>query len=295
MSTPTYATKKFKFGTITARVARKFSQCMIFIEINTSEKMLLFSINRKFKAEKCLSNIALNPNNQISGCYIGEGGIIITCPEAKICTNIIQYMNYINKCQLKPKQYFSDKESDYVKFHRDINNVNIHILGHCKTFIKNHLSQSSKKIEVLEKSLTSLPDKTCSNVVNKSFKLENLHSIEFDDKVIIETLVLLKSHDYFFSGKEIKLISCNCSQKIYKDTYRSVLKSFATSVGTYGKEPASGDKKAYEEKVSMVKNALNDLCEMVCKLHCKPKQIIDISSEDFSTHLKLVTDVLFSA
>lgn len=226
---------------IRATFAKKIPFCIVYIKIKTSEKDLLFSLNNKFKVEKLLY-AGCNGLNGIMKVVCGTNGIVISCPENKITSVIQQYISYLSKTELKPKQLFGEK-GNYNDLEKGLKHVEIHIVGKCKTFIKNCLGkEESNKIKNMMAGIVGRNVKERKPVQNDKYN-KNLEEkeIKCTESQAVDYVIACRDKNIkinYGSGKlTVKFIGCcpNCGSCCcgccYTDTVRAYLKSFKTQCG----------------------------------------------------------------
>jgi len=224
--------------TISTLPTPKLPSVFMWIKINTSEKDLLYSLSLKYKKEKLLS-YGSQANNNAYSFIPGVNGIIINCPENKITNNILQYISYLKKTSLKDCQFYSKSTGNYSTLMKDINKVQIKIIGKCKTFTKNCILVKEKvpKIEKLLQSIDSITPVKRENIKNDKFEECEKISIKASDGNVIDAFVILGNCCCGFrttpSGFECCKCCCCCCAD-FQDTFRSQLKAFRNQFGSIG-------------------------------------------------------------
>lgn len=235
----TFKGKKFEVK-VSATPIKKLPFVILYIKINTNEKDLLFSLTKQYKGER-LATVGVNPINGAVSMIAGVNGLVVECPENKIVQNITQYINYLGKADLKPCCYLGKKKGSFKKLVEDVKNFEIHIVGKCKTFIKNNIDKESAKIPKMLTSLDTIQfkdrediehkctkDCCCCNICEKCFKV--------DDAEKIDVIMVLDSCDCKINNEKDKLCvsccgcCCNCPQtkiiksklKIYRNITREL-------------------------------------------------------------------------
>ena len=235
--------KKDKYSVkFTAIHQKKIPYCFMYIKLNTSEKDLLLSLNMKFKLEKLNQN-AINPNNSIINCIIGTNGIVVGCIENKITSIIAQYINYLTKTNVKPKQLYGSK-GNYKKLEESLFKFEVYIIGKCKNFIKNNIDASgeSSKIKMLFKQLSSRVIKDRTVVENPKYDSSKMPAVQYNcsKSQLVDVIASYKDAaivaNYTNAQLKVGIVSCaSCPcWKLYSDALKGYLKTFKSQCGSYG-------------------------------------------------------------
>ena len=197
---------------ISTTYMKKIPFVILYIKINTSENDLLFYLTKQYKSER-LGSIAINPINCAFSMIAGVNGLIVECPENKIVQNITQYINYLCKSVIKPIMYYSDKKGSYKKLVNDLKNIELNIVGKCKTFIKNNIDKESTKIPKLLNSLDTIQIKEREDVEHKCGKKCECCDLckmctELNDVEKIDLIMLLGDSDFIVSSQKNKICVC---------------------------------------------------------------------------------------
>lgn len=197
---------------ISTTYMKKIPFVILYIKINTSEKDLLFYLTKQYKSER-LGSIVINPINCAFSMVAGVNGLIVECPENKIVQNITQYINYLCKSIVKPNLYCSEKKGSYKKLVSDLKNIELNIIGKCKTFIKNNIDKESTKIPKLLNSLDTIQIKEREDVEHKCGKKCECNElckmcVELDDIEKIDLIMLLGDSDFITSSEKNKICIC---------------------------------------------------------------------------------------
>ena len=255
------ASKTFSKGIITLKFhtvsTPKIPSVYMYIKIDTSQKDLLYSLSIKYTKEKLL-RFGSNANNNAYNMIPGVNGIVINCPENKITNNILQYISYLKKSILKSNQFYSSGKGSYSSLMKDIDKLDISIVGKCKTFAKNciNVSQTVPKISKLMDSLSAIIINKREDIQNPKFEKCEMISVKAGNGNTVDAVLLLNACGCCglkttSSGFEMCKCCCSCGCLNYADTFRAQLKSFR---GQFG---AIGSKKDAKAKVK---------CEFVIEL-----------------------------
>ena len=155
----------FSGGKISMRAIHNKKQLLstVFLNFNTSEEMLLNLLLQQFIHEKvCVSGVNMN-NGIVSACAT-TNGIVITIPEAKIVSNILQIYNYLMKTELKSPQNKYLSNGSYKKLSKDVSDFKVMITGKCKNFSIAMEDSSSKKMQHLKDTIGSFSSKDRSDI-----------------------------------------------------------------------------------------------------------------------------------
>lgn len=264
----------------------KIPYIYMFIKIDTKETLLLKSISYKYHHDFTDHKIILDS-------IPGKNGIIIQCIDKRITSNILKYISYLKRCQLKTKQILGSGKCDYSALVKDLNNIDITLIGNCRTFIKNNLHESvketSKKIDNLLNAINHIEAKprdtiTSDNIIDVATftKLSNIQ--------IIDMSIIFKDCDIEISGDTFKITKCKCGKLgTYSDTFKSQLKFFRQQFGGIS---ASDEKNA--KKKDMI-NCVIVLSQMFTELKGSKhsltfKDIISVESDS----VKLANNIIKS-
>lgn len=201
-STLEYQEKSFSGKNVKVNFHTKYIKTLpnpvVYIKLNTNEKDLLFSLSYQFKLAK-FSPIGCNNNNRITGCIVGENGIVVNCPENKIVNVILQYITHLERSTLKGDQFMCrhSTKGNYQGISKAIENFDVYIYGKCKTFIKNCiLKQDASKMSNMIKSLETRAIKERGSIEAKEISM----------KPVLETPIscnVSELMDLFFAVKDI--------------------------------------------------------------------------------------------
>lgn len=263
---------------INTTVARKLQYCLVYIKVNTKEKELLFALSNKYKVEK-LMPLGGNANNEMYSVIPGPNGVVIGCPENKIVPNIMQYLAYLGKAELKKCQncYLTSKVS-YDELMKGLKSVSVEIVGKCKTFKKNCIDKSgSPKMDNMMRSISTMTVKSRKDAEPPKEKCEcKTMSFKCSDSQAVDVIVSFKDCPIVvkrISGG-IEVECCCCGQwNCYSDVLRGYLKSFKSQCGNYG-TPSANDKggKNYKIKCDEIFEGVNKIAEIISDVRgCKVK------------------------
>lgn len=237
------ASKSFSKGGISLKfkteATPKLPSVYMYIKIDTTQKDLLYCLSIKYTNEKLLK-FGSHANNNAYNMIPGVNGIVINCPENKITNNILQYITYLKKSQLKPVQFYSSSKGSYSALMKDIDKLDITIVGKCKTFAKNciNVSQTVPKISKLMDSLSAISINKREDIQNPKFEKCEMISVKAGNGNVVDAVLLLNACGCCglkttSSGFEIcKCCCCGCSN--YADTFRAQLKAFRGQFGAIG-------------------------------------------------------------
>jgi hypothetical protein len=218
----------------------KIPAVYMYIKIDTTQKDLLYCLSLKYVKERLLK-FGSHANNNAYNMIPGVNGIIINCPENKITNNILQYLTYLKKAQLKPNQFYSASKGSYSTLMKDIDKIEIMILGKCKTFTKNciDVSQTVPKISKLLDSISATSINKREDIQNSKFEKCEMISIKAGNGNVVDAVLLLHNCGCCglkttASGFEICKCCCCCGCLDYADTFRSQLKAFRGQFGAIG-------------------------------------------------------------
>ena len=238
----------------------KLPSVYMYIKIDTNQKDLLHSLSIKYTREKLLK-FGSHANNNAYSMIPGVNGIVINCPENKITNNILQYITYLKKAQLKPAQFYSSGKGNYSVLVKDLDKLDITIIGKCKTFSKNciNVSEVVPKISKLMESISAVSINKRDEIQNPKFEKCETISVKATNANVVDAVLLLHNCGCgtecglktTASGFEICKCCCSCCCLNYADTFRAQLKAFR---GQFG---AIGSKKDAKSKAK---------CEFVCEL-----------------------------
>jgi hypothetical protein len=240
----TVSNKSFSKGGITLKFKTvstpKSPSVYMYIKIDTSQKDLLYCLSVKYTKEKLLK-FGSHANNNAYNMIPGINGIIINCPENKITNNILQYITYLKKTQLKPNQFYSSGKGSYTSLMKDIDKLDITIVGKCKTFSKNciNVSQTVPKISKLMDSISSIAITKREDIQNPKFEKCEMISVKAGNGNVVDAVLLLSKCGCCglrttSSGFEICKCCCCCGCLEYADTFRAQLKAFRGQFGAIG-------------------------------------------------------------
>jgi len=288
------SSKTFTKGTLSLKIhtipTMKTPCVFMYIKIATSQKDLLYSLSIKYSKEKLLK-FGSHANNNAYSMIPGVNGIVISCPENKITNNILQYITYLKKTVLKPSQFYSSGKGNYSTLMKDIDKLDIEIVGKCKTFNKNCIvvSQTVPKISKLLDSITATSINKRDDIENPKFEKCEKVSIKCGNGNTVDAVLLLNNCGCCLqttsSGFEIcKCCGC-CGCLNYADTFRAQLKAFRGQFGAIGKKK---DAKA-KTKCSFV----IELGKMITGVKgvekiMKDEEVINIDAES----IKIVKDAI---
>jgi hypothetical protein len=222
----------------------------------------------------------------------GPNGIIINCPENKITNNILQYLIYLSKATIKPNQFYakSGTKTSYSTLLKDIKNLDVTIVGKCKTFTKNCISVSDTvpKMKKLLDSITSIKEVKREDIESKCEDCKVVN-IKASDCAVVDAVVLLGGCCCIkttSSGFEL-CCCCGCCGT-YADTFRAQLKAFRGQFGAIGSKM---DAKA-KEKCKYV----NEMAKMITGVKGSEKSLKEneIAKVDMES-IKIVKDALKQA
>lgn len=206
--------KKFEVK-ISATPNKKIPFVVMYIKIDTAEKDLLYSLSKQYKGER-LASVGVNPINGAITMIAGVNGLIVECPENKLVNNITQYMNYLAKAVLKPCYYCGEKKGSFKKLAEDMKSFELHLVGKCSSFVKNHVDKKSTKIPGLLTKLDSIQFKDREDIEHKCSAdccckccCEKCLCVK-EDAEKIDLIMLLDSCDFKAKIEKDNLCLCGC-------------------------------------------------------------------------------------
>lgn len=232
-----------------AKYIKTLPNPVVYIKLNTNEKDLLFSLSYQFKLAK-FSPIGCNNNNRITGCIVGENGIVINCPENKIVNIILQYIAYLERSTLKGDQFMCrhSTKGSYQGISKAIENFDVYIYGKCKTFIKNCiLKQDASKMNNMIKSLETRTIKERGTVEAKEISMKPVleKPISCNASEVMDLFFAIKDIDCMVSYESgsfqlyNRCANCLCALpwKSFNKELRDYLKSVRNVAGMPGSDP----------------------------------------------------------
>jgi hypothetical protein len=271
----------FSGGKISMRAIHNKKQLLstVFLNFNTSEETLLNLLLQQFIHEKvCVSGVNMN-NGIVSACATTKG-IVITIPEAKIVSNILQIYNYLMKTELKSPQNKYLSHGSYKKLSKDVSDFKVMITGKCKNFSIAMEDSNSKKMQHLKDTIGSFSSKDRSDIKNDNARefecCKDAKPIIFKGNKIekLDLCIFLKDLPCVIDGDEIVPLStdfrCRLAEKlVYKTTIQAQLKAFRTQTGSVPSSAASNDTggKKFKEKCNYILECENFLAEIYSTLH----------------------------
>lgn len=252
--------------TINASYCPKLPSVTVYIKIDTAEKNLLLSLNKKFKNEKLLVTSA-NGNNGISNMIIGTNGLVFNSPENKFTSVVSQYISYLSKTVVKPNQFCAQKDSvgKYSELEKSLKTVTVTVVGKCKTFIKNSIDKESNKIGNMMKAIIDRKVKDRKDVVSNGACFhectqECVHGYQCSDSQAVDIISAYKQEDILVTKTPGGIKVCGCfptNWKVYSDVLRGYLKSFKSQAGSYGSPAANDDGKKWKSKCDEIFSGIN--------------------------------------
>ena len=233
----TFQSKDLKLN-FTSLVNNKINFNYMYIKINTTQNLLLKSLTTKFKFDMTDPKILL-------GSIPGKNGIIIKCVDKRIVTNILKFTTYLKRTQLKAKQILGEGKIDYAQLMKDMKEINITIIGNCKTFTKNNLipKETSKKINVLINGITKIEPKDREAITSTNV-IEYIPYTKLSSVQCVDMSIIFKCCNFEINGTTINIEKCHCSKlAMYSDTFKSQLKSFRQQFGGISANDDKNDKK----------------------------------------------------
>ena len=271
----------FSGGKISMRAIHNKKQLLstVFLNFNTSEEILLNLLLQQFIHEKvCVSGVNMN-NGIVSACAT-TNGIVITIPEAKIVSNILQIYNYLMKTELKSPQNKYLSHGSYKKLSKDVSDFKVMITGKCKNFSIAMEDSSSKKMQHLKDTIGSFSSKDRADIKNDKARefecCKDAKPIIFKGNKIekLDLCIFLKDLPCVIDGDEIVPLStdfrCRLAEKlVYKTTIQAQLKAFRTQTGSVPSSAAANDTggKKFKEKCNYILECENFLAEIYSTLH----------------------------
>jgi len=237
------STKTFTKGTLSLKFnvlpTPKIPSAWMYVHIDTSQKDLLYSLSLKYVKEKLLK-FGSHPNNNAYTMIPGVNGIVVNCPENKITNNILQYITYLKKAQLKLIQFYSSSTGNYSMLMKDLDKLSISIIGKCKTFTKNciDVAQTVPKIAKLMESVSATTVAKREEIQNPKFEKCEMVSVKAANGNVVDAMLILHSCGIgclktTASGFEVCKPTCpSCLD--YADTFRAQLKAFRSQFGAIG-------------------------------------------------------------
>lgn len=261
-----------------ATVHKKMPYVVVYVKIKTSEKDLLSSLAYMYKREKLL-RVGCNANNLLINVVTGPNGIVLMCPENKIVNNISLFIQYISKTELKSNQFYGTKGS-YNKLEEDLKHVDIHIVGKCKTFIKNKLEKDSDAIKKMMVSIVDRNVKKREDIMRSDFVDNQWRQIECSEEEALDIIVSFQDKYLevvkISNGYKFKYRGAS-NWKTYGGTIRSLLKTYRGQSGSPG-SPSSNDKdgKKWKEKCGSILDAVNEVSYCISDVRGTPCKYKDM-------------------
>lgn len=241
-------------------VLKKMQHVMIYIQSDTKEHELMYSIGCKYKSEKVVK-MGTNKDNNLYGIIVGTNGIILECPENKIVNNIIQFLNYVGKCKLKKEQFYG-KVGSFKTLNKDLNKLNITIVGKCKTFTKNCIEPKDQAPKIT-KMLESIANRTITdtpNIENPDFT--PCECYEFKSE-LPDVAILMNDFNVQFKktsgGMSVCCVcpSIKCQLTTYADVLKNNLKAFKNQCGSFGSDDAKNQE--YFKQINVLVEMISDV------------------------------------
>ena len=213
----------FSGGKISMRAIHNKKQLLstVFLNFNTSEETLLNLLLQQFIHEKvCVSGVNMN-NGIVSACATTKG-IVITIPEAKIVSNILQIYNYLMKTELKSPQNKYLSNGSYKKLSKDVSDFKVMITGKCKNFSIAMEDSSSKKMQHLKDTIGSFSSKDRADIKNDKARefecCKDAKPIVFKGNKIekLDLCIFLKDLPCVIDGDEIGDMSLAAQAKVLR-------------------------------------------------------------------------------
>ena len=121
---------------------------------------------------------------------------------------------------------------------KDINNIQIKIIGKCKTFTKNCIlaKETVPKIDKLLQSIDSITPVKRENIKNAKFEECEKIIIKASDNNVIDALLILGNCCCGFktTSTGFECCKCCCCCTDFQDTFRNQLKAFRNQFGSIG-------------------------------------------------------------
>ena len=282
----TLTTKNFKLSSGTLDLTVQFNKrlvcCFVYIKFNTTEKSLLYNLLTKYIHEKVLFKGA-NAVNEIYNAVASDSGIMFSCSEKKIISNIVNIYSYLAKTKLTTKevQNLFSSVANFNKLHKDIGSFKVVITGKTRNILKAALNSNDKKIEKLIIGLNNVEAKDIDSISVKSSEEPLEISYDASDKEKFDLALILEDTPFKFSGNKFvpldKHTLCETCTKFKFDYGLSKVKAFFNSCGSPG-VPAANDTgaKKFNEKCKYILECLNILTFMISDLHGFKYKINDI-------------------
>ena len=266
-------TSTLKAGSVEVKISalhnKKFQCTILYVQFDTTEKILLSLLLQKYISEKVLVN-GININNNIYSAIPGESSIVLFVPENKLTQNIVLLYSYLMKSKLTSQQSKLCKNGNFKKLSSDIKTFRINITGKCKNFVA-ALKNEAPKIERLKESLKAIEPANRENITNEGFvpfetEIDGGESIS---DVMMYLSIVLGNEPCLIkkSGSSVKITCLSPygesrikSFAIWKDTFQGKIKSFLVQSGSIG-SPSANDKGKvkFNEKVKNIMKCQNEL------------------------------------
>ena len=238
------SSKSFTKGTLTLKfhtIPTMKTPCVyMYIKIDTNQKELLNCLSIKYAKEKLLT-FGSHANNNAYNMIPGVNGLVVACPENKITNNILQYITYLKKAVLKPAQFYSTGKGSYSTLMKDIDKLDITIIGKCKTFTKNciDVSQTVPKISKLLDSISATSINKREDIQNPKFEKCEKVSVKCGNGNAVDAILILNrcgccGLQTTSSGFEFCKCGCCCGCLNYPETMKAQLKAFRGQFGAIG-------------------------------------------------------------
>ena len=233
---------------------------MVYIQVDTKEHDLLFSIGCKYKSEK-LVKTGTNKDNNLYGVIVGVNGIILECPENKIINNIVQFLNYAGKCKLKKEQFYG-KVGSFKTLNNDLKKLNITVIGKCKTFTKNCIEVEQQPPKIT-KMLENIEKRTIADIPNiENPDYQNCPCYEFTTE-LPDIVILMNDCDIQLKktsgGMSVCCVSDADAHKLvmYSDVLKNNLKAFKSQCGSFGSDEAKN--KEFLKQINVIIEAISEV------------------------------------
>ena len=258
---------------ITCQFNKRLVGCFMYMKFNTSEQSLLYNLLTKYIHEKVI-NFGCNLVNEIYSAKATTYGILISCSEKKITSNIINIFAYLMKTKLSSKEVKNVccKQCDYNKLHKDITSFSVFITGKTRNLIKNLENKSDKKIDKVIQGLDNIEPKDFGSCENKQFDEVVKLDYKSSPKEKMDLTLLVEDTPFVFSGDKLVAIDnhtlCELSTKFNYDYMLGKIKNFFNCCGSVG-SPAANDEGQvkFKAKCEYLLECLNMFTFIVSDLH----------------------------